>query len=385
MGVEIPETQEVPSFTLGRQRRQPGDDGRRLRDVRRARHLLPAAPGHRDPRPRRQAASTPARHRASGSCARPSPTPSTTSCEGVIEPAASPARALRSARPRGKTGTTNDNYAVWFDGYTPNLATAAMIAGVNRPASRAPITTSTSAATYITSTPASGSGLAAPMWAQAMRGGAAVAARRRLHAARHQRARQAAVTVPALGGLSVDEASAAAARSRASSPSSARRSTPATPRARSPYTTPGRRRRRSRADDHPVHLRRLAVPADAQPPRPPDATARCAGNGGNGGGTRWSGGGTVTAAAARRRRRWRERRRPERARTPGPHAGAQAPSWRRTSARRPPPSARPVTCGRSAPMTRPIAFMPSPAAPVCSTAAVDQRARSRPRSSCSGR
>ncbi len=32
----------------------------------------------------------------------------------------------------GKTGTTNDNRAVWFVGYTPNLAAAAMIAGANR-------------------------------------------------------------------------------------------------------------------------------------------------------------------------------------------------------------------------------------------------------------
>jgi len=32
----------------------------------------------------------------------------------------------------GKTGTTNGNNSVWFVGYTPNLAGAAMVAGVNR-------------------------------------------------------------------------------------------------------------------------------------------------------------------------------------------------------------------------------------------------------------
>ncbi len=31
----------------------------------------------------------------------------------------------------GKTGTTNGNFSVWFAGYTPNLAGAAMVAGVN--------------------------------------------------------------------------------------------------------------------------------------------------------------------------------------------------------------------------------------------------------------
>ena len=31
----------------------------------------------------------------------------------------------------GKTGTINENRAVWFVGYTPNLATASMIAGAD--------------------------------------------------------------------------------------------------------------------------------------------------------------------------------------------------------------------------------------------------------------
>ena len=32
----------------------------------------------------------------------------------------------------GKTGTTDSNMSVWFMGYTPNLATAAMVAGANQ-------------------------------------------------------------------------------------------------------------------------------------------------------------------------------------------------------------------------------------------------------------
>ncbi len=40
--------------------------------------------------------------------------------------------ALQIDKPSaGKTGTTNDGRSVWFVGYTPNLAAAAMIAGAN--------------------------------------------------------------------------------------------------------------------------------------------------------------------------------------------------------------------------------------------------------------
>ena len=60
------------------------------------------------------------------------------------------------------------------------------------------------------------------------------------------------------------------------------------------------------------------------------------------------------------------------------------PSWRRTSAATTPPSARPLTWGWTTPITLPIAFMPSPAAPVCSTAAVTSATISSSES-CSGR
>ena len=32
----------------------------------------------------------------------------------------------------GKTGTIDSNMAVWFDGYTPSLTAASMVAGANR-------------------------------------------------------------------------------------------------------------------------------------------------------------------------------------------------------------------------------------------------------------
>lgn len=54
---------------------------------------------------------------------------------GVIEtPGATGSRMrLPDRQAGGKTGTTNDNIAVWFAGYTPNLAAAAAVADVDPP------------------------------------------------------------------------------------------------------------------------------------------------------------------------------------------------------------------------------------------------------------
>ncbi|MCH1867835.1 transglycosylase domain-containing protein [Nocardioides sp. CFH 31398] len=66
----------------------------------------------------------------------------------------------------GKTGTTQDGKAVWFNGYTPNLATAAMIAGANEFGEPIPLAGVPVGGAY---RPVSGSGFAGPMWADAMR------------------------------------------------------------------------------------------------------------------------------------------------------------------------------------------------------------------------
>jgi membrane peptidoglycan carboxypeptidase len=66
----------------------------------------------------------------------------------------------------GKTGTINDNMAVWFIGYTPNLATASMIAGANSKGHWLSLNGQTVGGSYITS--AHGSTTAGPMWGDAM-------------------------------------------------------------------------------------------------------------------------------------------------------------------------------------------------------------------------
>jgi membrane peptidoglycan carboxypeptidase len=76
-------------------------------------------------------------------------------------------RGLALSQPSaGKTGTAQDAKAVWFLGYTPNLATAAMIAGVNEVDQPEALPGKTIGGIYRSS--ASGSGFAGPMWGDAM-------------------------------------------------------------------------------------------------------------------------------------------------------------------------------------------------------------------------
>lgn len=66
----------------------------------------------------------------------------------------------------GKTGTTNSNMAVWFVGYTPELATASMVAGANEFGEWVSLNGQTVGDSYISS--AFGSTVAGPIWGQAM-------------------------------------------------------------------------------------------------------------------------------------------------------------------------------------------------------------------------
>ncbi len=68
----------------------------------------------------------------------------------------------------GKTGTTQDGKSVWFMGYTPQIATAAMIAGADSSGHPIPLGGQTIAGGYISSGQVTGSGFAGPMWADAM-------------------------------------------------------------------------------------------------------------------------------------------------------------------------------------------------------------------------
>jgi membrane peptidoglycan carboxypeptidase len=85
---------------------------------------------------------------------------------GVIEGGFASAQALDQPA-AGKTGTTNEGKSVWFVGYTPQLAAAAMIGGANQEGVPIGLAGQTIGGVYIPS--ASGSGFAAPIWGEAMK------------------------------------------------------------------------------------------------------------------------------------------------------------------------------------------------------------------------
>ena len=85
---------------------------------------------------------------------------------GVIEGGFASAQALDQPA-AGKTGTTSSGKSVWFVGYTPNMAAAAMIAGANEFGT--PISLEGVSVGGSPIFGASGSGDAAPIWGNAMK------------------------------------------------------------------------------------------------------------------------------------------------------------------------------------------------------------------------
>jgi membrane peptidoglycan carboxypeptidase len=85
---------------------------------------------------------------------------------GVIEGGFASAQALPVAA-AGKTGTTTEQKAVWFCGYTSHYAAAATIAGIDALGRPDSLVGKTVDGTYIYE--ASGSGFAAPIWGDALR------------------------------------------------------------------------------------------------------------------------------------------------------------------------------------------------------------------------
>ena len=88
--------------------------------------------------------------------------------KGVMEPGGFGQNLALDKPSAGKTGTIQNNRAVWFNGYTPTLATAAMIAGANSKGTPITLNGQTVGGRYVNV--AFGSTVAGPMWAGAMRG-----------------------------------------------------------------------------------------------------------------------------------------------------------------------------------------------------------------------
>ena len=128
-----------------------------------------------------------------------SPTRSTTSSAACRSPAA-------SGSTRGKTGTTSGNKAVWFDGYTPNLATSAMIAGANSKGHPLSLNGQTVGGVYIQG--AHGSTTAGPMWGDAMKVIQSYLPDDDFNSPNPQTIAGQSVIVPSVGGMGTDAAAA---------------------------------------------------------------------------------------------------------------------------------------------------------------------------------
>jgi membrane peptidoglycan carboxypeptidase len=107
----------------------------------------------------------------------------------------------------GKTGTTSGNKAVWFDGYTPNLATVAMIAGANSKGHPLSLNGQTVGGVFIEG--AHGSTTAGPMWGDAMKVIQNYLPDESFSSPNPQTIAGQTVTVPSLGGQSTDAAAEA--------------------------------------------------------------------------------------------------------------------------------------------------------------------------------
>ena len=212
----------------------------------------------------------------------------------------------------GKTGTIQDNKAVWFMGYTPTLSTAAMLAGANSLGHPISLNNQVVGGSFISR--AFGSTQAGPIWGDAMRGVQDLLPDEDFVEPDPTAIEGRAVDVPDVTGMAPDEA-ALARGSRAWCRPSARSCGRASRAARSrpPRRSPARRSARGLLS---------RCPSRRAPP-----------------------GAAGAAVDARPRSRSTDL--------------AAQPSWRRTSAATTPPSARPRTCGWSTPMTCPIALMPS--------------------------
>ncbi len=87
---------------------------------------------------------------------------------GVMAPDGFGGAIAPSIPSAGKTGTTQENKAVWFVGYTPALAVASMLAGIN--AQGEPDQLIGKTVNGVTLGDASGSGTAGPIWGAAVAG-----------------------------------------------------------------------------------------------------------------------------------------------------------------------------------------------------------------------
>jgi membrane peptidoglycan carboxypeptidase len=123
---------------------------------------------------------------------------------GVVEPGGFGA-ALNPGQPAaGKTGTVSGNKAVWFDGYTPSLAGAAVVAGANREGTQ--ITLDGQNIGGYTRYTTAGSTTAGPIWGAAFKAIAPMLPDEDFARPSGQDIRGLLMTIPSVGGRTFKDA-----------------------------------------------------------------------------------------------------------------------------------------------------------------------------------
>jgi len=165
MGVKVPLAQKVPSWILGVSDSNP-------LELAQAYATFAARGLHCDPRPVTEVLDS------QGQPLKEFPTqceqvmPGATAdavndiLRGVMEPGGFGQNLALDKPSAGKTGTTTSGRSVWFAGYTPTLAAAAMIAGANSEGQWLELGGQSVGGQIIYE--ASGSGYAGPIWGDAM-------------------------------------------------------------------------------------------------------------------------------------------------------------------------------------------------------------------------
>ncbi|MBA3780681.1 MAG: transglycosylase domain-containing protein [Nocardioides sp.] len=126
---------------------------------------------------------------------------------GVMEPGGFGQNIAIDKPSAGKTGTNNDNMSVWFVGYTPKIAAAAMVAGANSLGHWVTLNGQSVGGSHISS--AFGSTVAGPIWGDAMDAVSPTLTYADFTAPAGDEIAGVLTSVPEVGGMSVDEATAA--------------------------------------------------------------------------------------------------------------------------------------------------------------------------------
>ncbi|QIK74661.1 transglycosylase domain-containing protein [Nocardioides piscis] len=165
MGVKVPKAQQVPSWVLGVSDTDP-------LTMAQAYATFAARGLHCDALPVTQirAADTSVVKDYAPDCEQVMPGPTADAVNdilrGVMEPGGFGQNIAPPQVSAGKTGTNQQNMSVWFVGYTPQIATAAMVAGANSLGHWVSLNGQSVGGSYIGE--AFGSTVAGPIWGEAM-------------------------------------------------------------------------------------------------------------------------------------------------------------------------------------------------------------------------